>query len=251
VKRARPGLTPAIVLGTAFLLAAGLPAQSEAQESPLGWANSARRAAGVSPVSQDDLLSRTARAWAAVLASSGVLSHRGADGSSVLDRYRAQGGTEAHVGEIIGAGPALAAVEKGWMASTDHRELVIDPAWTHMGWGEVSTGQTVVWVVLFCQKLVDGFRLERTGGGLVVSGAFVPGGAVQARLYVGLVPVSPGTWDPSARAFAFTVPNAAGYFRLGYVSAGGAFRLTNAFTLPPGTGSPGEPARSAGTEAQP
>jgi hypothetical protein len=160
------------------------------------------------------------------------------------------------VGEIIGAGPDLAAVENGWAASPDHRGLSVDPAWTHVGWGVVSTGSSEVWVVVFCRKLVDSLRLDRTGGGLVVSGAFVPaafpsGVTVMPLLYDGLSPFGPDTWDPSTRRFSFTVPDATGYFRLGYVSAGGAFQLTNAFTLPPGKGSPGGPDRSAAPGRRP
>jgi hypothetical protein len=240
-----------MLLAAVFLLASALPAVSDAVESPLTWANSVRRAAGVAPVIQDELLARTAQGWAAALAASGVLSHRGADGSSVLDRYRAHGGTEARVGEIIGAGPDLAAVERGWAASPDHRRLTEDPAWTHVGWGVVSTGTSEVWVVVFCQKLVDDLKLDLTGGGLVVSGAFVPGGAMQAVFFDGLSPMAPDAWDPSTRRFSFTVPDTTGYFRLGYVSAGGAFQLTNAFTLPPGKGSPGGPDHSAAPGRQP
>lgn len=229
----------------ALLLAAAFPGRSDAQESPLGWINSLRGSAGAPVVEQDEVLSRAARAWAKALASSGVLSHRGVDGSTALDRYRAQGGTEVRVGEIIGAGSGLPAVERGWAASPDHRQLTEDPAWTDAGWGVATTGSTEVWVVVFCQKLVDDLKLDLTGGGLVVSGAFVPGAAVQAFLYDGLSPVAPDSWDPSTRSFSFRVTDATGYFRLGYVSAGGSFKLTNAFTLPPGRGSPGGPGHSA------
>jgi hypothetical protein len=220
-----------------------------ATESPLGWLNSSREAAGRSDLAVDSLLSAAAQSWADVLAASGVLDHRGADGSSALDRYRAVGGTEARVGEIIGAGPGLPAVESGWAGSAEHRDLVRDPAWTHAGWGVTEyrrgSSSTQVWVVVFCQKLVDGLKLDGTGGGLEVRGAFRPPGAVRAALYAGIELLPPAEWDPSTRRFAFAVPPPAlpGYFRLGYVSADGVFWITNAFTWPPGTGSPAGQAR--------
>jgi len=237
-------VTQALVLA-ALLAAACVPVHADGQASPLAWINSVRRAAGAQPAGPDAVLSATAQAWAGVLAASGLLSHRGADGSSVLDRYRSQGGTEAHVGEIIGAGRDLAAIEEGWMASPDHRKLAASASWTHAGWGSAPSGASTVWVILFCEKLVQGLRLEASGDGMVVSGSFVPRGAVRALLYAGLDLLEPAEWDLASRQFSFAVPRnqETGYFRLGYLSAGGAFRLTNAFTLLPGTESPGEPAR--------
>jgi hypothetical protein len=222
-------------------------AAAAAQENPVGWLSSLREAAGLSAVAADPLLSVAAQRWSAVLAASGVLSHHGADGSSVLDRYRGVGGTEAHVGEIIGAGPRLAAVENGWEGSAEHRGLVRDPAWTHAGWGMAMYRQTQVWVVVFCQKLVDDLQLDASGTGLDVRGAFVPPAASRAALYTGLDLLSPAEWDPETRRFAFAVPPSAlpAYLRLGYVSADGVFRITNAFTWPRETVSPGVQDRSS------
>lgn len=103
-----------------------------------------------------------------------------------------------------------------------------------------------VWVVVFCQKLVDGLELDGAGGRLEVRGAFRPPGAVRAALYAGLDLLPPADWDPQARRFVFAVPPSAlpGYFRLGYVSADGTFWITNAFTWPPGKGFPAGQARS-------
>ena len=104
---------------------------------------------------RDALLSRTASLWAARLAEAGLLSHRGDDGSTGLDRYRAQGGTEVRVGEILGAGPDLVHVEKGWMASAEHRELALSPGWTHAGWGSAVSGASLVTVMMFTEKMVQ------------------------------------------------------------------------------------------------
>jgi len=225
------------VLLLLLLVPAALPAQSD----PLTWLNSVRQRAGAPSVSPDPLLSRTASLWAARLAAAGLLSHRGDDGSTGLDRYRAQGGTEARVGEILGAGPDLVHVEKGWMASAEHRQLALSPGWTHVGWGSAASGSSQVTVMMFAEKRVADLEIMHDLTDLRVSGRFVPRDATGCVLYNGLEQVSPGSWDPAARRFRFDVSDATleGYLRLGYLDTAGRFTLTNAFTWPPGTVSPG------------
>jgi hypothetical protein len=244
VKRALLFFTVLIGLG-----AAG----ARAEESPLPWLEAHRREAGVAPVSFDPVLALAAERWAAALAEAGTLSHRGDDGSGPLDRYRAAGGTDARVGEILGAGPTLADVQKGWLQSGEHRALALGPSWTHAGWGMSRRGGAEVWVVLFCERLVRGLALERGPEGLRVSGEMVLTGPGMPLLYAGLDPLQPRTWDPVSRLFAFLVPDdaPAGYLRLGLVSPAGTFRITNAFTLPPGMERPGATSRSSGSAASP
>ena len=220
---------------------------------PLSWINGVRSASSLAPLLPDPVLSLCAARWSAVLAATGVLSHRGADGSTVLDRYRSVGGTEAHVGEIIGAGPDLGSVEKAWAGSDEHSGLVRDPGWTHVGWGMSSAGHSDVWVVVFAEKLVKDLALVEKSGSLLVSGTFIPESAARAALYAGLDVLPPASWDGAARRFSFVVPpeSIPGYFRLGFVTADGAFLLTNAFTWPPGRESPEAQDRSAGPGQSP
>ncbi len=231
----RPG---AVRLSAVLCLCSALAVPALAQQSPLSWLNALRAAAGAPPVQPDDLLSHTAAQWAQSLARAGILAHRGADGSNALDRYRAQGGTETRVGEIIGAGPDLSAVEKAWEKSNAHRTLALRSYWTHVGWGSAGT----VWVVLFCEKLVDSLDVELDGTQFSVRGRFIPANATGARLLAGIVPHGPARWDPVSREFVFQLSRneLPGYLRLGYVTADGGFLLTNVLTSPRGTGSRGE-----------
>jgi hypothetical protein len=228
-----------------FLLILFVPAALYGQADPLAWLNGVRHKAGAHAVSWDTLLSRTAETWAARLAGAGILTHRGDDGSTGLDRYRALGGTEARVGEILGAGPDIVHVEKGWMASAEHRRLLVSPVWTHAGWGSAASGDSQVSVMMFTQKRVEDLLIAQDLAHLTVSGRFVPRDAAGAVLYNGLEQISPSTWNPASRRFSFAVSGSviAGYLRLGFVAADGRFSLTNAFTWPPGTGSREAPGR--------
>lgn len=215
--------------------------------TPTDWANDLRAGAGVSLLEEDALLSETASRWAAALASAGMLSHRGADGSTALDRYRRMGGTEARVGEILGAGSSLRDIQAAWEASPSHRKMALKPSWTHTGWGRAGSRDAVVWVVLFSQKLIQGLRVSASSGGLEVRGVFLPAEARHPVLLAGLLRVEASSWDPESRAFSFRlgVDEAAGYLRLGYIGPSGSVIVTNALTWLPGTGSPAEPGRSA------
>jgi hypothetical protein len=228
----------------AFLL---LPALLEAQASALTWVNGIRQNVGARPLAEDPVLSKTAELWAARLAEAGILTHRGDDGSSGLDRFRAQGGTEVRVGEILGAGPDLLHVEKGWAASAEHRELALQRGWTHAGWGSAASGTSVVTVMMFTEKWVADLEIMHDLTDLRVIGKFVSKDAAGCLLYNGLGQVAPAWWDPGSRSFRFDVSDALleGYLRLGFLDSAGRFTLTNAFTWPPGTGSPGAAGRFA------
>ena len=233
----RPPRAASLILLLPFLLLCGT---LRATADPLDWLNGVRRGAGEHPVQEDLLLSKTAARWAARCAAAGILSHRGDDGSTALDRYRSLGGTEVRVGEILGAGPDIVHVEKGWMASDEHRRLALSPGWTHAGYGSAASGPSQVTVMMFTEKLVDRLLIARSPERLAVTGRFLPPEAKGGILYNGLDRLGPADWETAGRTFRFEVPGGliAGYLRLGYVTNDGRFTLTNAFTWPPGTESP-------------
>jgi len=209
------------------------------QAQTLQWLNMFRASTGVRALAEDALLSRTSLDWARVLAAAGVISHLGADGSNALDRYRILGGTEARVGEIIGAGPVLSAIEQGWEKSPSRRALALRSFWTHAGVGECPTGRGgEVCVMMVCQKQVDGLQIVEQDGVLRVSGKFTARPAVNALLLAGLEGVKPESWDPDSRRFDFQLPLAGlpSYIRLGFTAGDGRFMLTNAFTWRRGMG---------------
>jgi hypothetical protein len=217
-----------------------------ADDSPLAWANALRGAAALA-LRPDPLLSEAARRYAVELAAAGVLSHTGpADGSRPLDRSFRAGGTAFEVGEILGAGPDLDAIERAWEASPGHRRIAADDRYTIVGWGWAARGAQQVWVVMFARTVVENLRLEDRGGVLIVSGRLGPAGAVEPWLDSGSGASSPSAWDPATRRFEFRVPLVDGRARalLGCRDAYGDRQATDSVTWPRGTGSPADAGRS-------
>ena len=81
-------------------------------------------------------LSRAAVDYAAMMASSSRLEHRGLDGSVPADRVRRAGYAAELVGENIAGGvPDAAGVVAGWLASPGHCANIMEPRFTEMGLG--------------------------------------------------------------------------------------------------------------------
>jgi hypothetical protein len=228
---------PAFFLLLAALLGAAGPAARGQQDGQgalggLDWLNHFRAAHGLGLLEPEPALERAAAAYAAVLAASGRLSHRDAAGRSCLARYRAAGGSAARAGELLGAGPDLADVAAAWEASPAHAAAALDPRWTHAGAGRAQASAGELWVLLFAEQRLEGFRVVRElHGGYLVTGAFLEPAAAEAVLLSGLAAVPPEAWDPARREFRFHLPAGAGrlYHRLGYRSAMGGFSLAGAF----------------------
>jgi hypothetical protein len=221
-------------------------ARLSADDSPLAWAD-ALRGAAVPALRPDALLSKAAGAYAAELAVAGVLSHTGpADGSLPLDRVLRAGGTAFDAGEILGAGPDLAAVERAWEASPGHRRIAADDRYTLIGWGSAMRGAQQVWVVLFARSAVEDLEVAERDGVLIVSGRLGPAWASEPWLDAGSGEVSPSAWDRAARRFEYRVPLVDGRARvlLGCRDAYGDRQATDSITWPRGTASPAGAGRS-------
>ena len=254
--RTRP---PGIALLLALLVAASpagaaAPAGDELSE----WTTALRTASGLAGLRADPVLARTAEAHARYLAGIGRISHRDARGGDALDRYRAEGGSAVRIGEIVGAAGSVAGVRAAWEKSPSHKAVVLSPEWTHFGWAVVPSGAARGCVMLFAREPVEDLLVRPSGGDLEIRGiisAGLSGGDAPARpfLFSGLAPMEPREWRPQTGEFSFLVPagDVAGYLRLGYVTARGAYVLTDAITWPPGKGYPGDGSRSSGPGSPP
>jgi uncharacterized protein YkwD len=219
------------------------PQSSPATTEALAWANRFRAARGLGTVAPDPALERCARLYALELAAYGRLSHRDAQGLSALERYREAGGSAARVGELLGAGPALAPVAAAWESSPAHAAVALRVGWTHAGAGLAARDGGEVWVLLFAEQPVEDFRLEAwpdPAGGYLLTGRFRAAEAAEPALFSGLKAVPAREWRPVERLFAFLIPMEAGrlYHRLGYRTASGRWVLTDAFYPEAVTSSP-------------
>ncbi|MFE9029715.1 CAP domain-containing protein [Streptomyces iakyrus] len=106
------------------------------QAQVLALVNKERAAAGCSPVTANDRLTRAADDYSDVMASSGVMSHTGPDGSTMTTRVEAAGYRWSTLGENIARGQAdAAAVMTSWMNSPGHRANILNCSFTELGVG--------------------------------------------------------------------------------------------------------------------
>ncbi|MEU2751474.1 CAP domain-containing protein [Streptomyces collinus] len=102
----------------------------------LALVNKERATAGCSPVTANDRLTRAADDYSDVMASSGVMSHTGPDGSTMTTRVEAAGYQWSTLGENIAQGQADAAsVMKSWMNSPGHRANILNCSFKELGVG--------------------------------------------------------------------------------------------------------------------
>jgi hypothetical protein len=245
------GLAACLALAAARLPAA--PAVAPADD-PSAWVADLRAREGVAALATDPLLGATAAAYATELAAAGVLSHAGpSDGSGPLERFLRAGGTAFTVGEILGAGPDLPAIQRAWEASGPHRRVVVDGRFTRLGWGSATVGAQVVWVVMFARSAVADLALQEVDGVLEVSGRLGPAWAAVPWLDAGSGEVAPAAWDPASRRFLYRVAMVEGRarFLLGCRDRFGDREATDSVTWPRGTASPAGSGRSSSPAPRP
>ena len=88
-----------------------------------------------------------AQAWAKKLAADGALSH-----SKLTDGYGSET-SWCYLGENVGMGPSLEAIEAAFMASPSHRANIVSWNYDHIGTGVVYVESTGYYFVV--QEFVD------------------------------------------------------------------------------------------------
>ena len=117
--------------------AAGATAAEDARL--LALVNSVRTESGLPPVVADASLASVASGWASSMASAGALSHNGSLTSSVT------GWTK--LGETVGRGASIEVVHGTFVSSPAHHAVMVDPAFTRVGFGVVHAADGRVYVV--------------------------------------------------------------------------------------------------------
>jgi hypothetical protein len=102
-------------------------------------ANASRQAEGLPALVMSPALSEKAQAWAVELARRQSLSH------SVLTDDAPEGWLK--LGENVGRGPSIEAIQDGFMASPAHRANVLDPSFNWIGTGVATASDGTIFVV--------------------------------------------------------------------------------------------------------
>jgi len=105
----------------------------------LGLVNSVRAGSGLPPVTADASLASVASGWASSMASAGALSHNGSLTTSVSGWSK--------LGETVGRGGTIESVHGIWVGSPAHHSIMVDPAFTRVGFGVVHAADGRVYVV--------------------------------------------------------------------------------------------------------
>ncbi len=100
-------------------------------------------------------LQAAAQGYADYMAKTGVLSHTGQDGSTMVSRINAQGYHWSTIGENIAYGyPTVSSVMNGWMQSYGHRMNIMNPSFNEAGFGKgVSSKGVIYWCVDFGHQM--------------------------------------------------------------------------------------------------
>jgi len=214
-----------------LLLSLLLCASPWAQAQALDWANRLRASHGLGALEEQPLLHRSAQAYAEALARSGRLSHRDGNGSTALDRYRQAGGTSIVIGEILGSGPEFSEIAAAWVRSASHREVVLDPRWTHAGAGRALRSGREVWVVVFTALFVHRLAVVLQPQGYLLSGVLSASPDREPLLLSGVQVWQWQAWDRATGEFRYLIPLSRGqlYHRLGYRDPQGRVRITDVF----------------------
>jgi uncharacterized protein YkwD len=136
VRRTARSLVGAAALAVVLLLCIGCTPE---QMAAIDAANADRRAAGLTELLPSPALNAKAQAWAEALAQRGGLVH------STLTDGAPDGWTK--LGENVGKGPSIDAIQRGFMGSPAHRANVLDPSFNWIGTGVATAADGTVYVV--------------------------------------------------------------------------------------------------------
>ena len=138
-------LAAALVVGMGVgVLAQSAPAFADgyspsAASGFVGAINSLRAAHGVGPLSVNSSLVSMADGWAVHLAGVGSLSHNPNLAGQAPGGWRL-------LGENVGVGPDLSALQAAFTASPEHYANMIDPRFSEIGVGVYMSSQGYMWV---------------------------------------------------------------------------------------------------------
>ncbi|MEU6889931.1 sigma-70 family RNA polymerase sigma factor [Streptomyces viridosporus] len=141
----QPGKTPARPAAPPTAPAAAPGGTPAAQV--LALTNTERAEAGCGPVTFDDRLARAAQLHSEDMSANDYFSHTGQNGSSFVDRAKAQGHPSPGAENIARGQSSAASVMEAWMNSPGHRANILNCSLKTLGVGVVTSDWT--WTQVF------------------------------------------------------------------------------------------------------
>jgi len=101
--------------------------------------NGERTSRGLSPLSSSGLLTNSGLGHSRDMACNNFVSHTSPSAGDFITRINAAGYYGSSYGENISAGYGSAsAVVSGWMNSSAHRDIILNPSFVHIGVGHAN-----------------------------------------------------------------------------------------------------------------
>ncbi|MFF0364432.1 sigma-70 family RNA polymerase sigma factor [Streptomyces fungicidicus] len=123
------------------------PAAAGPAADVLSLTNTERAKAGCGPVKSDDRLARAAQLHSEDMSANDYFSHTGQNGSSFVDRAKAQGHPSPGAENIARGQSSAASVMDAWMNSSGHRANILNCSLTSLGVGVTESDWT--WTQVF------------------------------------------------------------------------------------------------------
>ena len=108
--------------------------------------NQLRASKGVPTLSGDGQLASIAAQWVQHMASQGTLSHNPNLASSVTENW-------TKLGENVGTGPTVDAIQNAFVHSPEHYRNLVDPAFQYIGVAAITDANGAIWVVVDFMQL--------------------------------------------------------------------------------------------------
>ncbi len=199
--------------------------------------NAIRAEAGVPACSVDPAARRAAAVYAKKIIEADRFSHTDGQGRKGIDRYRSAGGNALKVGEVLGTGPDIASVVSAWKRSREHKTVITDREWTHIGVGaaEVPAGGIVA-VLLFTRHVFVDISIKQLSGegGIVISGTYTGEGLPAVVINGTLAELQTGEGSGGTFRYSSAEKRAVYFIRFGTVDADG-FSAAESVIFEPGS----------------
>lgn len=159
-------LAAVAIVGATVAVVGAVPAHASAESSYLRILNQERTSHGLAPLHVNTTLRSVARSWTARMAASGVLRHNPALTTEVRN-WRS-------LGENVGTGSSIRALADAFWASAEHRDNILDPAFSQVGIA-VAVANHRLWIsVDFRQPLRRTTSARQYPGHLLMRGSRGP-----------------------------------------------------------------------------